>query len=108
KRRFRRKWLIFQREFLARRIQAGAIRRIVRKARRTRCKRPHAIRDLLPASVEQQATADAELIARLKHAHLNRLSVDPRAVRAVEIGQYDPPAVLLDLRMEPADPLVVQ
>ncbi len=69
---------------------------------------PDSILNLLGTSVQKQAAADRYLIADPQDVHLNRMSVDPRAVRAFQVGQNDTAAVFLDFGVKAAHPFIVQ
>jgi hypothetical protein len=64
--------------------------------------------DLFGAAVHKQATADRNLIADLQHAHLDRMTINPRTVGALEIRQDQLAAIFLNLRVKTADAFVIQ
>jgi len=64
--------------------------------------------DFFRTAEEEEATPNGDLIANLKDAHLDRMAVDPSAVGALQIGEDNLAAVLLNLRVKAADPFVIQ
>src|SRR5262249_49693146 len=64
--------------------------------------------DLILRAVEEHTAADRDHVAEAKNPQLNIFAVDPRAVGAFEIGEHQLAAVLLNLDVVTADPLVVE
>src|SRR6185369_14987263 len=64
--------------------------------------------DLVPRTKEHHAPADGDNVAVTENTKLNVLAVDFGPVRALQVGNDQPPVVFLNFDMVSAHPLVVE
>ena len=86
----------------------GGRHRAVRVVRTLPGQLDDAFFELLGTAVHQQAAADQNLVADLQDVHLHRMAVDAGPIGAVQVGQNNVIVVDLNLRVIPADALVIE